>query len=703
MAAIALEKLEDQLTCAICLDTYTNPKLLQCHHVYCQQCLVRLVDRDQQGQLILTCPSCRQVTPVPARGVAGLQEAFHVNQLLEIVEEHKKTNIATVIPKGVSTTHHTPRPENTTTNCPEHDGRKVELYCRTCEETICFKCIMKDGKHHSHNYEELNTAFERYKTEITSSLAPLEMQLLTIKKAFAQLDAHCDDISDQQAVIEANIHITITQLHESLDVRRTELISQLHQITQAKLKSLQVQRDQLEMIQVQLSSCLHFIRENLKTGCQEETLLKKKTTVKRVEELTTSFQLDTLKPNTSADMVFSVSADFVTECQVFGKMYAVSQPDPSKCYAKGTLATVVGEESSVILHTFDYNNEPCKEYIDIRCVLVSEITDSKTESSIKRRGENQYEISYQPKIKGKQKLHIKIWDQHIRGSPFPVTEKEPVEKLGTPILTISGVEQPAGISINQKGEVVVAEWNGHCISIFNSKGEKLRSFGSYGDSGHGKFQSPRGVAIDSEDNILVTDSAIHCVQRFTAQGDFLSSVGTKAGTGPLQFDHPMGIASNASNNMVYIGNDNGSVQILNPNLSYHSAFGKRGSGKSQFNDPRLIACDSTGNVYVADCNNHRIQVFTAKGKFLRMFGKQGEGRGELYWPCGVAVDSSNMVYVSELHNNRVSIFTSEGYFVTSFGSQGEGPGEFNRPYGLAVDSCGVVYVCDYNNNRVQIF
>ncbi len=95
MMAVPLKKLEDQLNCPICLDTYTNPKQLQCNYVYCQQCLVKLVIRDQQPQLSLPCPTCRQVTPVPASGVAGLQVAFHVNQLLEIVEEHKKATVVT--------------------------------------------------------------------------------------------------------------------------------------------------------------------------------------------------------------------------------------------------------------------------------------------------------------------------------------------------------------------------------------------------------------------------------------------------------------------------------------------------------------------------------------------------------------------------------------------------------------------------------
>ena len=62
---------------------------------------------------------------------------------------------------------------------------------------------MKDEKHHSHDYEELDKAFEKYKGDITSSLQPIEKQLATIEKALAQLDTHCDEISNQRATIEA--------------------------------------------------------------------------------------------------------------------------------------------------------------------------------------------------------------------------------------------------------------------------------------------------------------------------------------------------------------------------------------------------------------------------------------------------------------------------------------------------------------------
>ena len=178
---------------------------------------------------------------------------------------------------------------------------------------------------------------------------------LTIKRALAQLDARHDEISDQQAAIEADIHNTITRLHETLDVRKTELISQLHQLTQAKLKSLAAQRDQIETTQAQLSSCLLFIRENLKTGNQGEVLMMKSTTVRQVKELTTTFQPDMLEPNTEANIIFSALADLTAECQNYGKVYAAGSPDPSKCCAtgKGVDTAAVGEKSTAVLQTLN--------------------------------------------------------------------------------------------------------------------------------------------------------------------------------------------------------------------------------------------------------------------------------------------------------------------------------------------------------------
>ncbi len=59
MAQEALKKLEEQLNCGpICLDRYLLwPQATSMPPCLLQKCLVKLVIRDQQGVLSLTCPS----------------------------------------------------------------------------------------------------------------------------------------------------------------------------------------------------------------------------------------------------------------------------------------------------------------------------------------------------------------------------------------------------------------------------------------------------------------------------------------------------------------------------------------------------------------------------------------------------------------------------------------------------------------------
>ena len=581
---------------------------------------------------------------------------------------------------------------------------KLELYCETCGELICSHCVFRGQKHHSHEYDLISSCYEQYKKEMTPSLEPVEKQLTTVKKALTHLDVRCGEISVQRAAIEADIHRTTQRLHEIIDIRNTELINQLHQETQEKLKDLAVQRYELEMILAKLSSCLEFVRESLETSSHGEVMKMKATIIKQVKELTATFQPDVLKPNTEADIEFIASTDVTAMCQNYGQVHVPGSPDPSQCQVtgKGLEVAVVGEESTSIVQANDFNGEPCEKQMTLQCELVSELTGAVVRGNVRRRGENQYEINYRPTIKGRHQLLIKTKDQHIKGSPFPVTAKMPVEKLGTPIRTIYEVNCPFGVVINKKGEMVISEFDGHCVTVLSLSGETFQSFGTHG-SGQGQFDHPGGMTVDSKGNLLVADSHNGRIQKFTGDGQFLIAVGS-VGEGPLQFVGIVSIAVNPKNNKIYAADTcNNRIQVLNSDLTFSSTFGKYGTGKGQFDRPYGVSCDSSGQIFIADYGNHRIQVFTAKGRFVRMFGQHGSCRGKLNKPICIFVDADGVVYVSESENHRISVFTSEGHFVTSFGSKGEGPGQFNGPRGIAVDNSGVVYVCDLGNHRIQLF
>ncbi len=121
-----------------------------------------------------------------------------------------------------------------------------------------------------------------------------------------------------------------------------------------------------------------------------------------------------------------------------------------------------------------------------------------------------------------------------------VVVKVAIEKLGTPIRTIGGLNGPCGVAVNKRGEVIVAENEGHCISIFSPQGEKIRTFGSFG-SAPDQFNSPEGVTVDEDGNILVAEYKNHRIHKFSSDGKFIKSVGTED-NGPLQFNYPIGIA-----------------------------------------------------------------------------------------------------------------------------------------------------------------
>ena len=738
VAKQALEKLEDQLTCAICLDTFKDPKLLQCFHVYCKDCLQRLVVTDRQGQLSLRCPTCRQSTLLPpATGVSGLQPAFHIHHLFDIqealkkvkepqkvqCEKCKKSRTATkfcrdcgkfVCEKCVEmhsewdefSNHEVvsmeqvqsnvkqlvPPKKEVTLYCSQHPGKELDLYCETCGELICLHCTVK--KHKDHQYDLVGDTFQRHKAEITASLEPVEKQLGVVTKALEQLDMRSLELDDLQATLEANIQRQIRKLQELLEARKAELIDQLQQFIQVKKKNLAAQKDEVETVHAQLASCLSFVRESLRTGSQGEVMKMKKAVVKQIKEMTDNFKPDMLPPCEPANVKFVESSDFSSACRQFGKMY-LQEVSPEKCHAtgKGLEVAKLGERATAVLHVVDSKHKAYTKVVkSLIGKLVSESTGEKVYCFVKKtEASGQYEITYQATGRGRHQLHIKVEGEHIKGSPFSVTVKLPVEKLGTPIKAISGVKGPWGVAFCSKGNTIVAETNEHCISIFNPKGEKIRSFGSQG-SGHGQFNRPEGVAVDDGDNILVADYENNRIQKFTSCGKFIAAVKIK---------RPVGIAIHPQSKNIYVANmSDHCIQILNPDLTFSSSFGSRGSGDGQFNFVFDVAFDSTGNVYVINRDDNRIQVFKAEGQFLRKFGKQGSENKQ---PIGICIDSEDVVYVTESSNYCVSVFTCEGKFLTSFGTQGARPGQFSILRGIAVDKNGVVYVADSGNSRLQCF
>lgn len=235
-----LHKLKNKLiTCSVCFGTYTNPKQLCCNHVYCAQCLVGLVQQDQQDQSKLICPTCCLVTPVPPSGVAGLPSDFRTNQLLEFFgqrseADHLEATASANLDTDAATSKLV-RPkviESIKFPCPDHH-EELKIFCSTCEKTVCWKCVIASGKHFSHDNVEIPEALSKLEDKITFFLKEIEEQL-------GHLDSRRDEILREAEMLgfaERNLQI------------------------QLPLKELETERDLVDTTQMQLKKHLDSLRE----------------------------------------------------------------------------------------------------------------------------------------------------------------------------------------------------------------------------------------------------------------------------------------------------------------------------------------------------------------------------------------------------------------------------------------------------------
>ena len=111
---------------------------------------------------------------------------------------------------------------------------------------------------------------------------------------------------------------------------------------------------------------------------------------------------------------------------------------------------------------------------------------------------------------------------------------------------VTDLNRPYGIAFNSQGDMIVSEYDSHQVSVFDIRGQRIRTFGSKGDSPE-QMKLPAGVATDDEDNIYV--SSYHKLQKFTGRGELIKCVGQR-GSKEGEFDGPRGVT--LYDNQVYV-------------------------------------------------------------------------------------------------------------------------------------------------------
>ena len=349
----ALKKVEEQITCPICLEHFTNPKLVPCGHSFCLQCLQCVPIELVHGSHYLPCPTCRVSCPVPDKGVASLPPSFVINNFIEVyglmkkVSDHQhascdvcddnnadryckqcakflcpqclhdhnnwKPNVSHQIisfDEVASSTYLPPKAKpNPTMICTGHD-KPLDIFCNTCQQLICQHCTVK--KHKDHDYDHFTETYKQHKDVIVQSLTE---EFDRLQEARLILITRKNKISQQcETAIEEIDHI-ITQIKSHLDETGRRLKREATLALKHKDSVLDQQIKEIDTAIDQVSEYRDHVDQCVKVGTPQQLLLTKQQITSRSQNVIKSVKDKTFEPLEQADIRL-VKSDKINEIHI---------------------------------------------------------------------------------------------------------------------------------------------------------------------------------------------------------------------------------------------------------------------------------------------------------------------------------------------------------------------------------------------------
>ena len=691
-----LHNLNEEVSCSVCMSTFTDPKILPCFHTFCLHCLNEL-QRTSGKHGEITCPECRRKFQVPGSGYPkDLPANFRMNSLLDVMAI-QKCNVAGVKCGNCEKTsaqsfycfkccafwcddciaaHNIIRAnkdhkvlaikdfqdqdiENVLRRpafCPKehHENKKLKFFCKDCEVAICNTCVVT--LHEGHVKVPLQDAANERKLRLESMLESKKEKALRKRNMITRLQSECNEIQEQVACVKKSAQNLVDNLMRVIETKKRELFKEVEDKAQQSIERLVEQQSEVENELWRIETSIE----------KTETFLKQSTNAEIVhfntlEEVTEETELVECDRKDLGHLVFFANKSLTAKANSEGvgslkQIISQTKSRNSKAEGNGITEVTVGVQAQFVLTTQNAENEQCYEQCDIVTVEIRNDNgrECATEAQVQDNKDGSYNISYFAKEAGACRTSVMINGEHVSGSPFTVQVKprqyEPVLSFGRKGLSWSSrkFDCPWGVAVNERNEIAVTDCSNNRVQIFSCNGKFIRSFGKKGVK-KGEFKDPSGIAYLNNGNIVVADSSNDRLQIFTERGEYLAQIGSEEIP-----DH-------------------------------------------QFNSPMGLSVDNDGNIIVADSNNKLIKIFTPSGQFLRKFG----GEYLLVDPFH-CIQKDQYFIVSDKGDHCIKVFNTEGDFLYKFGNIGKGDGEFVEPYCLSVDKAEHLMVCDYANDIVQV-
>ena len=678
--------LNEQVTCAICLDTFTDPKTITCLHTFCCDCLKKHALISQRNGKF-RCPECQAEVDLPeANCFDKLPSSFHHNRLLSLLavrqsgdgneiscgickkksaeisycfecakfmcsdcvnahqlftnltEGHKVTPVKQFQPQDYEAL----MKRQSFCSQQYHEREIVRFFCLKCKLCVCQICIATDHKsHEGHDVELLDKVADGEKVNILERAEKLKEKTKLYSDAIFKLEQTELELHTNITNAKHEVSQTAEQIIAKIRESEREIITHLENTRESRLEMLNSAKTQVQSLLKQINQAVEFAEQLVQKSSSSDIMQNKAKLQQRYNELESA-----PIPELPANSFVKYFPDLELEKFSVGCV-ATSEP-----IIKGLNQDIqAGVESE-----FEVNPRIPKEQAQgVKCKFQCEVLVEPAEKvGSLRTYENEEAtlVKFVPKVPGIFNVAVKINGKVLSTNTVQVKQRL-IQVLREFELKNETFEEPRGVAVNSKGQIAVVDSKKHCVLITDMEGNCLRKVSCHG-SRDGQLNGPEGVTYLNDDNILVADQLNHRIQQFNVQtGKFVKS------------------------------------------------FGKYGEKDGEFQYPVSVCVDDDGRVVVADCFNYRVQVLSQYGEPLLKFGDSGPEKLKHPFEC---IYHENKFIVSDWHNNSVKFYDNTGKFLYKIREPRQGDGQLLGPCGLCLQKCGDhhnLLVCDRKNGRVD--
>ncbi|XP_037648251.1 zinc-binding protein A33 [Sebastes umbrosus] len=235
---------EEDLTCPICCDIFTDPVLLPCSHSFCRSCLKRCWEMG-----VRECPVCRK-----RASKAGPSTNLALRNVCEALVQARRSSVL----------------EDEKMNCNLH-GEKLKLFCVVDKQPICVVC-QSSKLHKGHDCSPIEEALLDCKDELASALKNLQDKVDSLKRIHMTSADMLKYIKSQALDTQRLIKSHFEQLHQVLHEEESARIAAVKKEEEEKTAGLKNKFKELSAEVLSLTETILVIQEQLK---EEDMILLK--------------------------------------------------------------------------------------------------------------------------------------------------------------------------------------------------------------------------------------------------------------------------------------------------------------------------------------------------------------------------------------------------------------------------------------------